>query len=154
MAVYKKDNKPKKNPKLDRLETITKYNRWWDIYKLLPFIVSGLVLFLFFVWAILDITLFTSVWNPHYYEEAYHYGLFQLSSWVPVIGAWLGIGLVVATPFWFFTKAVVSAKVLEIELLCMNLTTAIEQEEKNAKLEEKINVIGEVLDCKEVKKSN
>ena len=151
MAVFFKEEKTKKNEKREKMILLTQYNNWWSIYKKLPIIVPAFVVFLFFVWAIFDITIFTSVWNPHYYEEAYHYGLFQFSSWVPVLGAWLGIGVVVAVPFWFFTRATVSAKLVEIELICLSLTAQIENEEKSATLEEKIDKIAQSTPAKKSK---
>ena len=148
MAIYKNDNKPKKNPKIDKIEMLTQYNTWWTLYKKLPIIVPAFVVALFLIWSIFDIALLSTVWNPYYYEEAYHYGVFQLSSWVPVIAIWVGIGIVVAVPFWFFTQTTVSAKTLEIELLCMDLITSIDEEEKSKEVEEKISAITENMGFK------
>lgn len=130
------------NKEKQKIDALYNYSTWFSIYKKLPLIVAGLVVFIALAWALVDIFVFSTVWNPYYYEAAQRFGLFQLDSWVPVILIWLGAGIVLATPFWFFTKATVATKLIEMEMIYKTAIKTIENEEKlndcMTKIDEKI----------------
>ena len=130
------------NEEKKSIDALYNYNIWFSIYKKLAYVMAGLVILIAIIWTIIDLSVFTTTYNPHYWEMAYKYGVLKMDSWVVEILIWLGIGVAVAIPVWFVTQVIVSTKLVQMELIYKTAVKTVENEEKlndcMTKIDEKI----------------
>lgn len=95
-------------------ETIEKREKWFNFYKKLPTILFISILVIFFIWGIID----PSVFGYHSWKsEDCEYGVMMLPSGFLCWFIWQIVGIIVASLTFVFTKISLSYKILHIEYL-------------------------------------
>ena len=103
-------------------ESLETREKWFNFYKKLPTILFISIVVLFFIWGIVD----PSVFGYHYRGYSYYgysnysideYGIMRLSSGFLCWLIWQVIGIVIGSLTFIFTKLSLSYKILHIEYL-------------------------------------
>ena len=88
------------------------FNKYYNLTKKMPLIMSIVVLALVFIWSIVDVSVFSHDW-----WDGCEYGIMRLESLALVLIIWWAIGVVLAIGTWFFTTLALAPKVEQIETL-------------------------------------
>ena len=88
------------------------YKKFYGIYKKLPGILAIIIAALFFIWSIVDLSVFSD--DGGFYGGYFHspsYGIMELESPILVLLIWWISGAITTACTWFFSVLVVSATV-------------------------------------------
>ena len=106
-------------------QTFEENTKYFNVYKLLPIIFAFGTLGLFFVWGILDSSIFkipkfdieTSFWGTSIVD--YTYGLMQFETAFECLIVWIIIGSIPSLIVYFVVKIKISPVILQTEYLAL-----------------------------------
>ena len=103
------------NEKVSNLKTIEHQNGYFNLYCAMPYICAAIILFLFFVWGIVDPSVIQSYHYGGRFSDGYDtYGVMNLPNGFLCWLVWIIIGSVCAVATCFLTKISCSRKILTI----------------------------------------
>lgn len=88
-------------------------NKWYGFWQKLPKIVFWATVILFFIWGIVDPSVF--VWGSRSYGR--HYGVMYLETWFGAFMIWQLIGWASAILDYVVLKLVLAPMILQVECL-------------------------------------
>lgn len=119
--------------------SLDRWEKYYKIYTYLPLIIGALILFLSFVWGIVDATVFR---HYDYYDRNHTYGIMNLSSGFLCWFIWMLIGAISAAITYFFMNVKLSYQAMHIiylrKLAGINNESDFTQSESNKDLQENI----------------
>ena len=108
------ENKFKGERKMDEQNKILEdANKWYGFWTKLPKIVFWVTVILFFIWGIVDPSVF--VWGSRYYGR--YYGVMQIDTWFGAFIIWQLIGWASALLDYVVLKLVLAPMILQVECL-------------------------------------
>lgn len=87
-------------------------NKWYGFWTKLPKIVFWVTVILFFIWGIVDPSVFV---YGRYYDR--YYGVMQLETWFGAFMIWQLIGWASAALFYVSIKLALAPMILQVECL-------------------------------------
>ena len=90
------------------MNKLLNYKKFYSIYRFLPLILAATILFLMFVWSIVDVAAFGTHYTSTYGNRVDYYGVMRLKSAFLCLIIWWLIGIVLAAATWFFSALAVS----------------------------------------------
>lgn len=99
-------------------ETIEVREKWFNFYKKLPMILFISIVVIFFIWGIIDPSVFGYHYSSKYsWDTIDKYGVMMLPSGFLCWFIWQVIGMIIASLTFVFTKLSLSYRILHIEYL-------------------------------------
>lgn len=103
------------NEKVSNLKTIEHQNQYFNLYCAMPYICAAIILFLFFVWGIVDPCVIQDYHYSGRFSDGYYtYGIMNLPNGFVCWLVWIIIGSVCAVATCFLTKISCSRKIIAI----------------------------------------
>ncbi len=90
------------------MNKLLNYKKFYSIYRFLPLILAATILFLMFVWSIVDVAALGTHYTSTYGNRVDYYGVMRLKSAFLCLIIWWLIGIVLAAATWFFSALAVS----------------------------------------------
>lgn len=103
------------NEKVSNLKTMEHQNGYFNLYCAMPYICAAIILFLFFVWGIVDPCVIQDYHYSGRFSDGYYtYGIMNLPNGFVCWLVWIIIGSVCAALTCFLTKISCSRKIIAI----------------------------------------
>lgn len=103
------------NEKVSNMKSIEHQNGYFNLYCAMPYICAAIILFLFFVWGIVDPCVIQDYHYSGRFSDGYYtYGIMNLPNGFVCWLVWIIIGSVCAALTCFLTKISCSRKIIAI----------------------------------------